>query len=408
MEAQEALRPDTTRGSAREVFTTFLRLGLTSFGGPIAHLGYFRRELVEKRKWVGEDEYAQLLALTQFLPGPASSQLGFALGLLRAGWKGAIAAFTAFTLPSAIALIAFALLVPQTLGGGAGAAAIHGLKLVALAVVAHGVVGMARKLCPDIQRAAIAVAASAALLLTASAWVQLLVVALGGLAGLALCRDATPPASSGLRPPYGKATGWCLLSIFAILLVALPWVGSERGGLADAASSFYRAGALVFGGGHVVLPLLEEAVVGPGWITSDDFLAGYGAAQAVPGPMFSFAAYLGALLPGDAGGVGGAVVAVLAIFLPGFLLVAGVLPLWQALFTRPAAARIVAGVNASVVGLLAAALYDPVWISAVRNPIDIAIAAVGFALLASGRVTAIVVVLWCVGASVAASLIPLC
>jgi chromate transporter len=382
------------------VFVAFLRLGLTSFGGPIAHLVYFRREVVERRKWVNEGEYAQLLALCQFIPGPASSQVGFVLGLLRAGWAGAIAAFVGFTLPSALLLVAFAILLPQ-ISGIVGDAAIHGLKLVALAVVAHGVLGMTRQLCPDPPRATIATVAASVILMSGQAWVQLLVVVLGGVAGLAFCRDAKPIAGGGLHVRYGPAAGGTLLAAFALLLVGLPLIPQGGGSLLAVFEAFYRAGALVFGGGHVVLPLLEESVVKPGWITQDEFLAGYGAAQAVPGPMFTLSAYLGARLPGSDGGVVGGCIALAAIFLPGFLLVAGILPLWRSLMRRTVAARAIAGVNASVVGLLGAALYDPVWTSAVRGAFDIAIALVGFTLLTAWRVSAILVVIWCVAASIA-------
>ena len=382
----------------------FLKLGLTSFGGPIAHVVYFRREFVERRKWIGETEFAQLLALCQFLPGPASSQLGFGLGLLRAGWGGAVAAFLAFTLPSALLLFAFAALLPQ-ISGTVGDAAIHGLKLVALAVVAHGVLGMARQLCPDVPRATLAALAAVLILVAAQAWVQLVAVAAGAAAGLAVIRNVQPIAGGGLHVRYGATLGWTLLAVFALLLVGLPIAAQGAGGLLAVAEAFYRAGALVFGGGHVVLPLLEESVVEPGWITRDEFLAGYGAAQAVPGPMFTIAAYLGARLPGAPGGIVGASVALAAIFLPGFLLLAGVLPLWRAIAARPVAARLIAGANAAVVGVLGAALYDPVWTSAVRGPVDLAIALVGFTLLASWRASALVVVLWCVGARVLAALL---
>jgi chromate transporter len=387
-----------------EVFATFLKLGLTSFGGPIAHLGYFRQEFVERRNWIGDSQYAQLLALCQFLPGPASSQLGFSLGLLRAGWAGAVAAFIAFTLPSALLLFAFAALLPQ-ISGTAGDAAIHGLKLVALSVVAQGVLGMTRQLCPDVPRMAIATFAAVVILVSGQAWVQLLAVALGGVAGLAFCRGVQPVAGGGLHLRYGPALGWTLLAVFALLLVGLPLAAHGRDGLLAVTEAFYRAGALVFGGGHVVLPLLEEAVVKPGWISSDEFLAGYGAAQAVPGPMFTLAAYLGARLPGSEGGMVGASIALGAIFLPGFLLVAGVLPLWRTIAGRPIAARAIAGVNAAVVGLLGAALYDPVWTSAVRGPVDLAIAIVGFTLLVAWRVSALLVVIWCAAASVAGSIL---
>jgi len=386
--------------SAREVFATFLRLGLTSFGGPIAHVGYFRRELVERRRWVDETQFAQLLALCQFLPGPASRQLGFSLGLARAGWAGAIAAFFAFTAPSALLLFAFAHFLPQVPATTA-AVLVHGLKLVAVAVVAQGVLGMARTLTPDAIRAGIAIVGALVILAIGGAWAQLAVVAMGAVAGLALCRGAQVPRSEPPPLPHGRATGFALLGVYALLLVLLPFSASAVGGPAALAWAFYRAGALVFGGGHVVLPLLQQAVVDPGWITRDDFLAGYGAAQAVPGPMFTLAAYLGARIGGDLGAAGAAALALGAIFLPGFLLVSGALPLWRSLASHPAAARAMAGVNAAVVGLLAAALYDPVWTSAIATPIDVGIAVVGFAMLAAWRAPPLAVVAWCVAAAFA-------
>jgi len=389
------------RGSPIEVFVTFLKLGLTSFGGPIAHLGYFRLELVEKRKWVSESQFGQLLAICQFLPGPASSQLGFSLGLLRAGWPGALAAFLAFTAPSALLLIVFAALLPY-LSGGVGGAAVHGLKLVALAVVAQGVLGMLRQLCPDAQRVTIATFAAVVVLVTGSAIVQLLVVAGGAIAGVLLCRSVQPNAEDDLKLDYGPRFGWLLLALFSLLLLGLPLAATNQLGLLEIVDSFYRAGALVFGGGHVVLPLLEESVVTSGWIPQDQFLAGYGAAQAVPGPMFSFAAYLGAILPGGQGGVVGASVALLSIFLPGFLLVAGILPLWRLVSGGAVSARAIAGVNAAVVGLLGAALYDPIFISAVRGPVDAAIGIVALLLLVTWRLSPLIIVAWCVVASVAA------
>jgi chromate transporter len=404
MNSHSSGAPEPVTGSVREIFTTFLKLGLTSFGGPIAHLGYFRRELVERRRWIGESEYAQLLVLCQFIPGPASSQVGFSMGLLRGGWAGAIAAFVAFTLPSALLLVAFAAALPQ-LTGTIGSAAIHGLKIVALAVVAHGVIGMTGQLCPDKARKTIATAAAVLILISGSAWMQLLVVALGGAAGLVVCRSVKPNTEDRLRLRYGPSGGWIFIAVFVVLLVGLPAAVELGGSLAAVFDAFYRAGALVFGGGHVVLPLLEETVVKPGWISQDEFLAGYGAAQAVPGPMFTLAAYLGARLPGGDGGLLGACVSLAAIFLPGFLLVAGVLPLWRAITRRPAAARAVAGVNAAVVGLLGAALYDPVWTSAAAGPVDVAIALVGFALLAAWRASAIAVVVWCVSASIVAAVV---
>jgi chromate transporter len=396
--------PPGPAGSVLEVFVAFLKLGLTSFGGPIAHLGYFHRELIVRRKWVDESVYAQLLGLCQFVPGPASSQLGFIMGLLRSGWAGAIAAFVAFTLPSALLLFVFAALLPQ-ISGTVGDAAIHGLKLVALVVVAHGVMGMSRQLCPDGPRATIATFAAVVILVAGQAWVQLFVVLLGGVAGLAVCRNAKPITGGGLHLHYDSTLGWILIAVFALFLVGLPIAAQGGEGLLAVIEAFYRAGALVFGGGHVVLPLLEETVVTPGWISQDEFLAGYGAAQAVPGPMFTLAAYLGARLPGSKGGLIGASVSLGAIFLPGFLLVAGILPLWRAIMGRPTAARVIAGVNAAVVGLLGAALYDPVWTSAVQGPIDIAITLVGFMLLAVWRVSAILIVIWCVAASITSAIL---
>lgn len=386
-------------GSALEVFAAFLKLGLTSFGGPIAHIGYFRREFVERRAWVSDAQFAQLLALCQFLPGPASSQLGFTIGLLRGGWRGALTAFVAFTLPSALLLFLFALFAPR-LSGPLGSAALHGLKLVALAVVAHGVMGMAKTLCPDAPRAAFACVAGLLILLVGGVWLQLAVVGMGALAGFFLLHDRDVVKNLAFPVRYSRKYGWLLWGVFLLLLVGLPVFAHTQHGIFSIADAFYRAGALVFGGGHVVLPFLEEAVVSPGWVARDDFLAGYGAAQAVPGPMFSLAAYLGAHLPGSAGGLSGALVALAAIFLPGFLLVSGALPLWHAMAGHPAAARMIAGINAAVVGLLAAALYHPVWTGAVHGAGDILIALVGFLLLSVWRLSALVIVIWCVTASV--------
>lgn len=389
-------------GNPLEVFIAFLKLGLTSFGGPIAHLGYYRLEFVEKRNWISDSQFAQMLAICQFLPGPASSQLGFSVGLLRAGWLGAIAAFAAFTLPSALLLFGFAALLPH-LSGQAGIAAIHGLKLVALAFVAQAVLAMNRQLCPDATRQTLAVAAAATMLVIGSAQIQFLVIALGAVAGLWVCPQVKPVGGDMLKPAHGAVTGWVLLLIFATLLSIMLSLPDGSDNLLAVFGAFYRAGALVFGGGHVVLPLLEETVVAPGWISQEAFLAGYGAAQAVPGPLFSVSVYLGAQLPGSSGGITGALVALSGIFLPGFLLVAGVLPLWRFLSERPAAARAIAGANATVVGLLAAALYDPVFTSAVRGPTDFAIGLVAFLLLAGWRRSPLTIVLWCVAASVAAA-----
>jgi chromate transporter len=389
-------------GRLVEVFLVFLKLGLTSFGGPIAHLGYFRAELVERRRWVSEQQFAQLLAISQFLPGPASSQLGFSLGLLRAGWFGAIVAFVAFTLPSALMLVGFAAALPL-LSGPVGQHAVHGLKLVACAVVADAVLGMAQKLCPDAQRRTIAVLAAAALLVVSSASAQLVVVLLAAMVGAVFLRGVTAgddASTSELRVSFGPRTGGVLLLMFAGLLVGLPLLASGQPDLASVAEAFYRAGALVFGGGHVVLPLLQDSVVATGWVAADQFLAGYGASQAIPGPMFAFSAYLGAVLAPEESAYLMAAVALVFMFLPGFLLVAGVLPLWRAVSHYPAAGRAIAGVNAAVVGLLGAALYDPIFTSGITSPIDLAIALVAFGLLVVWRVSPLIVVLWCVFASV--------
>ena len=385
-------------GRAAEVFTTFLRLGLTSFGGPVAHLGYFRREFVERRRWIPEEQFAQMMGLCQLLPGPASSQLGFSIGLVRAGWTGALAAFLGFTLPSALLMYAFALVLPG-LAPQAADPLVHGLKLVAVAVVADGVVRMARQLCPDVTRALIAAAGAATVLVFHHGWMQLVVVAGGALAGLAFCRATPDSAFEAPRLPYGHRTGVALLALYLALLVLLPLVAHALDGRVAVAAAFYRAGALVFGGGHVVLPLLQETVVDPGWIPRDAFLAGYGAAQAVPGPMFTLATYLGARLEGGLGGATGAVTALISIMLPGLMLVAAVLPLWGALAGKRAAVRAIAGVNAAVVGLLAAALYDPVWTSAVLTPLDAVVALAGYALLALARASPLWVVAWCVAAT---------
>ncbi len=390
--------PTAPPGSALEVGAAFLKLGLTSFGGPIAHLGYFHREFVERRRWLDEAHFGQLLALCQLLPGPASSQLGFSLGLLRAGWRGAIAAFLAFTAPSALLLFAFAAWSGR-LAGPLGQGALHGLKLVAVAVVAQGLLGMARTLTPDRNRALLAAAAAALIAVGGGAALQLLAVAGGGALGPWLCRSLTARHGESFALAYGRRTGGALVALFAVLLLAALLLAPRLPPLAQVAGAFYRTGALVFGGGHVVLPLLKQAVVEPGWIGDDAFLAGYGAAQAVPGPMFSLAAYLGARLSGGHGGVLGAAVGLLALFLPGLLLVAGALPFWRALAARDATARMLAGVNAAVVGLLAAALYDPVWITAVRDAGDFAIALTAFVLLVAARWSPLAVVGWCVAAS---------
>ncbi|BDU22250.1 chromate transporter [Dyella sp. GSA-30] len=376
----------------------FLRLGLTSFGGPIAHIGYFHREFVERRRWVDEQHFGQLFALCQFLPGPASSQLGFSIGLLRAGWAGALAAFICFTLPSALLMFAFAE-ASSRLAGPWGQAVIHGLKLVAVAVVAQGVLGMARTLCPDRPRALMAAATVGLIALSPSAWMQLLVVAGGAVLGPWACRQVEAKVGETFALHYGPRTGTGFLVAYAVLLAIALLATPFLPPLGQVASAFYRTGALVFGGGHVVLPLLKQAVVDPGWITPDRFLAGYGAAQAVPGPMFTLSAYLGGELHGGQGGALGATVGLLAIFLPGLLMVSGALPFWRALAARTQAVRMLAGVNAVVVGLLAFALYDPVWVSAIRGSKDFAIALIAFVGLVASKWPPLLAVAWCVVAS---------
>ena len=384
------------RGTPGEVLLAFLRLGLTSFGGPVAHLGYFRAEFVERRRWLDERAYADLVGLCQFLPGPASSQTGFALGLLRGGTLGGIAAWTGFTLPSAGLLVLFASGAGQIGATRAGAGLLHGLQLVAVAIVAQAVWGMARTLCPDRERASVAALAAVLVLLAPSSAGQIGAIALGGLAGLVLCRAAQTGAAASMVPepldlPVSRKAGAACLALFAALLLGLPLLRGLDAGIA-AFAAFYRSGALVFGGGHVVLPLLHDAVAAPGWVSDSEFLAGYGAAQAVPGPLFTFAAYLGAVLHGTPHGVTGAAVALAAIFLPGLLLLTGVLPFWDALRTRPRAQAVMRGVNAAVVGLLGAALYDPVWTAAVHEPLDVALALPGFVLLTAWRAPPLAVV----------------
>lgn len=380
-------------GSPGEVFLTFLKLGLTSFGGPIAHLGYYRDELVLRRKWIDEAGYADLVALCQFLPGPASSQAGFALGLLRAGPLGALAAWTAFTLPSAIALVLFAFGAAALEGPVAGGV-LHGLKIVAVAVVAQAVWGMAQTLCPDRQRASIALLAVMIVVFVAGSLGQVTAIIVGGLAGLWLCRGASSSTAGHIAFPVSRRVGAIMLALFFGLLLLLPLVRAEfpSHGLA-LVDSFYRAGALVFGGGHVVLPLLEAETVQTGWISQDAFLAGYGAAQAVPGPLFTFAAYLGAVMKPEPDGIAGALICLVAVFLPGLLLLIGTLPFWDAFRKRPAAQAAMRGTNAAVVGILGAALYHPVWTSAILRPTDFALALLGFVLLTVWKMPPWVVVI---------------
>ena len=365
------------------VFLVFLRLGLTSFGGPVAHLGYFREELVVRRRWLSERNYADLVALCQFLPGPASSQVGMVLGLARAGYPGALAAWLGFTLPSAVALILFALGLAHW-GDAVPAGLLHGLKVVAVAVVAQAVWGMARSLCPDAPRTSLMAVAACAVLWWSSAWAQVLVLALAALVGLWMLAPGQGAAHEPLPIPVGRRAGMAWLALFVALLLGLPWAAAvfPHATLA-VADAFYRAGSLVFGGGHVVLPLLQAELVPTGWVDQDTFLAGYGAAQAVPGPLFTFAAFLGASLQMGPQGVWGALVCLLAIFAPSFLLVAGALPFWEGLRAHSRMQAALAGVNAAVVGLLVAALYQPVWTSAIHTPQDFALALLaGVALMA--------------------------
>ena len=398
----------SSAGRALEVLLVFFRLGVTSFGGPIAHLGYFRREFVERRRWLDDEHFTDLVALCQFLPGPASSQTGFSIGLLRAGWAGGLAAWCGFTLPSVFAMLVFAVIAPD-LSGPAGAGVVHGLKLVAVAVVAQAVWDMARRLCPDRRRAAIALAAVALLSLLTTAYAQLIAIAAGALLGLALCRAQNPgdtraePTHAGAFPVSRKA-GIAALIVFCVLLFGLPLLSATAQGV-RVFDAFYRSGALVFGGGHVVLPLLQRATVATGWVAPNDFLAGYGAAQAVPGPLFTFAAFLGWMMASPPNHWSGALLATAGIFLPGLLLVLAALPWWHALRSRPAMSAALAGVNAAVVGLLAAALYSPVWTSAVQTQADFAIACIGFFLLIRWKVPPLVVVLFCIATGVAQSVL---
>jgi chromate transporter len=363
-----------------DVFRVFLKLGLTSFGGPIAHLGYFREELVARRQWIDEAGYADLIALCQFLPGPASSQVGFSLGVLRGdGLLGGLAAWLGFTMPSALILLACALGADE-LSGKVAAGALHGLKLVAVAVVGQAVWGMTRTLTPDRTRAAIALAAIAVVVMVGGSLGQIAAIVLGALAGFAFCRDEAAPPAGRLRFPVSRLGGMAALGLLgALFLIPL----AVRGGGQTLAlfDAFYRSGALVFGGGHVVLPLLQAAVVTPGWVTNATFLAGYGLAQAVPGPLFTFAAYLGAAMSPAPNGVEGGVIALVSIFLPGLLLVYGMLPFWDELRGRRGAQAAMRGTNAAVVGILALALYNPIWTSAVLAPLDFALAVAGFLLL---------------------------
>ena len=382
---------------ALEVLWVATRLGLTSFGGPVAHIGYFREEYVGRRKWLDEATYVDLVALCQFLPGPASSQVGMAIGITRAGLVGGLAAWLGFTLPSAIALVAFAYGVRSL--GVADAGWLHGLKVVAVAVVALAVWTMARSLAADGTRAGIAIVAATAALLWPTGLGQIIIIAGAALLGWRLFPGALAVTGARARVPVDRRMGAFMLALFLALLVALP-VARELTGSPSLAlfDSFYRAGSLVFGGGHVVLPLLQSEVVPPGWVTNEEFVAGYGAAQAVPGPLFTFAAYLGAVRGPHPHGLAGATIALVAIFLPSFLLIVGTLPFWDALRARAGFQGALRGINAAVVGLLLAALYQPVWTSAIRGPWDFALALATFGLLALAKTPAwLVVVLTAAG-----------
>jgi chromate transporter len=387
-----AISAPRSAGRVFEVLRASTRLGLTSFGGPVAHLGYFRDEYVTRRRWLDEAHYADLVALCQFLPGPASSQVGMAIGIMRAGLLGGAAAWLGFTLPSALALVAFAYGMRAT--GLADVGWLHGLKVVAVAVVAQAVWGMARSLAPDRTRASIAFVAAVVVLASRSAITQVLVIVLGGVVGWRLLPASEASGATTMRVPLSRGLALASLGLFLALLIGLPIARRLAPDHALAVfDSFYRSGSLVFGGGHVVLPLLQAEVVPPGWVTNGEFIAGYGAAQAVPGPLFTFAAYLGAVMRQPPDGWVGAGWALLAIFLPAFLLIVGALPFWALVRGRAAFQSALRGINATVVGVLLAALYDPVWKSAVRGPADFGLALVAFGLLAFWRVPPWLVVL---------------
>jgi len=384
-ESPSTLRDARARAGVWTIFLTFLRLGCTSFGGPIAHLGYFRNEFVVKRKWLDEDSFAEIVGLCQFLPGPASSQVGFTVGLLEGGPLGALAAWTAFTLPSAFLMFAFA--YGNTLfSGRVGASVLHGLQLVAVAVIAQAVWGMLQTLAPDRVRGTIAVVAAGIVLLSSSGLAQLAAIGVGGFLGLLIFRAASAPARVKLRVSIPRFASGLSIAVFFGLLTGLPILElSTRNQAISLFHAFYRSGALVFGGGHVVLPLLQAATVNRGWIDESTFLAGYGAAQAVPGPLFSFSAYLGAVVKPEPHGAAGAAIALVALFLPGLLLVMGVLPFWNWLRTSPRTRALFAGVNASVVGILLAALYQPVWVRTVRKPLDFVFGLAAFLALVAWK-----------------------
>jgi chromate transporter len=390
-----ASNPAHRAGNAGEVFGVFLRLGLTCFGGPVAHLGYFHEEFVVCRKWLDERVYVDLVALSQFLPGPASSKVGIAIGLSRAGYLGALAAWAAFTAPSAIALVLFGYGV-TSLGNAPGSGWLHGLKVAAVAVVANAVVTMMRSLAPDRERATLAVAAAVLVLAIPSSFGQVIAITLGAVIGLALFRGAPAEHHAALPHPVSRGVAIAAIVLFFAILIGLPLVTAAVPNHAlQLFDVFYRAGSLVFGGGHVVLPLLQAAVVPPGWVSNDAFLAGYGATQAVPGPLFTFSAYLGTVMDPAPNGWAGALLCLIAMFLPAFLLVIGPLPFWEVLRQRPLAQAALRGVNAAVVGLLLAALYRPVWTSGISNAGDFALGIAAFLLLFMWKTPPWLVVIFC-------------
>jgi len=398
--------PPKSVGTTAEVFASFLRLGLTSFGGPVAHLGYFHDEFVVRRRWLDEKTYVDLVALSQFLPGPASTKVGIAIGLSRAGYAGALAAWTAFTLPSAIALMLFGYGV-TSFGNALGSGWLHGLKVAAVAVVANAVLTMMRALAPDRERATLAVAAAVLVLAVPSSFGQIAAIVMGAVIGVVLFRGAQQDDHVRLPHPVSRTVAIVAILAFFALLAALPLVAAAMPDhslqLFDA---FYRSGSLVFGGGHVVLPLLQAAVVPPGWVSNDAFLAGYGAAQAVPGPLFTFSAYLGTVMGPSPNGWEGALLCLVAMFLPAFLLVIGPLPFWDALRQRPTAQAALRGVNATVVGFLLAALYRPVWTSGITNAGDFALGVAAFLLLLMWKTPPWLVVVFCAIGGAALTFIP--
>ncbi|MET1014016.1 MAG: chromate efflux transporter [Paenisporosarcina sp.] len=375
------------RNKYLEILAASTKLGLTSFGGPAAHIGYFREEYVEKRKWLDDKLYADLVALCQFLPGPASSQVGISIGMLRGGLLGGLLSWFGFTIPSVLLLMAFAWVIMET--GSFESGWIQGLKIVAVAVVAHALMGMSKSLTPDRPRITVAIIAAAATLLIPTAWGQILIIILAGLFGILYYQNEKAPEAVYMPLQFGKRTGivaWILFfSLLILLPIFRPFVQETWYAIFDI---FYRVGSIVFGGGHVVLPLLEREVV-PAWMSAEAFIAGYGAAQAVPGPLFTLSGYLGQLM----GSFSGAAIAVVAMFLPSFLLVIGTLPFWAIIRTKPRIQAALKGLNAAVVGILLAALYDPVFTSAVHDPVDFVIVLISFTLLVFYKLSPWIVVI---------------